>query len=105
MTMHDTQFVMETARRPPLVMVEGHGSWLTDSEGRRFLDFVQGWAVNCLGHSHPVIAEALARQSARLVNASPSFFNDRACELAALLGQHAFGGRTFFANSGAEANE
>jgi len=105
MTMPDTQFVMETAKRPPLVMVEGRGSWLTDSEGRRYLDFVQGWAVNCLGHAHPVIAETVARQAARLINPSPSFFNDRACDLAALLGQHGFGGRTFFTNSGAEANE
>jgi acetylornithine/N-succinyldiaminopimelate aminotransferase len=101
----DTQWVMETAKRPALVMVEGHGSWLTDSEGRRYLDFVQGWAVNCLGHSHPVIAEAVTRQAARLINPSPSFFNDQACALAELLGREGFGGRTFFANSGAEANE
>jgi acetylornithine/N-succinyldiaminopimelate aminotransferase len=101
----DPKFVMETAPRPPFVMVEGRGSWLTDSEGRRYLDFVQGWAVNCLGHSSPVVAEALAAQSGRLVNCSPSFFNDRACELAELLAVHGFGGRTFFANSGAEANE
>jgi acetylornithine/N-succinyldiaminopimelate aminotransferase len=105
MTTPDTQFVMETAKRPALVMVEGRGSWLTDSEGRRYLDFVQGWAVNCLGHAHPLIAETVARQAARLINPSPSFFNDRACELAALLGQEGFGGRSFFTNSGAEANE
>jgi acetylornithine/N-succinyldiaminopimelate aminotransferase len=101
----DTGFVMETAKRPPIVMVEGRGSWLTDSAGRRYLDFVQGWAVNCLGHSPPLIAEALARQAARLLNCSPAFFNDQACELAALIGEQGFGGRTFFTNSGAEANE
>jgi len=105
MTTHDTQFVMQTARRPPIVMVEGRGSWLTDGEGRRYLDFVQGWAVNCLGHCHPVVTEALAQQARRLINPSPSFFNDRACELAALIGRHGFGGLTFFTNSGAEANE
>ena len=61
----DTRFVMATAKRPPIVMVEGRGSWLTDSAGRRYLDFVQGWAVNCLGHSPPLIAEVLSRQAAR----------------------------------------
>jgi acetylornithine/N-succinyldiaminopimelate aminotransferase len=105
MTMTDTRFVMATAKRPPIVMVEGRGSWLTDSEGRRYLDFVQGWAVNCLGHSPAVISDAITRQAARLVNCNPAFFNDRACELAALIGEHGFGGHTFFANSGAEANE
>jgi acetylornithine/N-succinyldiaminopimelate aminotransferase len=80
--MLETQFMMETAKRPPLLMVEGQGSWLTDNSGKRYLDFLQGWAVNCLGHRHPVMVEALAAQSTRLFNCSPAFFNDRACELA-----------------------
>ena len=54
--------VMDIAARPPVVFVAGQGSWLTDSEGRRYLDFIQGWAVNCLGHSPRVILDALARR-------------------------------------------
>ena len=46
----DLGAIMKVADRPPVVMVEGHGSWLEDEEGKTYLDFVQGWAVNCLGH-------------------------------------------------------
>src|SRR5262245_50536145 len=101
MAMHDTQHLMEITKRPETVMVEGRGSWIKDSSGREYLDLVQGWAVNCLGHAPPAVVEAVARQAARLINPSPSFFNDRAAELAALIAKHGFGGRTFFANSGA----
>ena len=52
--------VMDIASRPPIVFVSGEGSWLTDADGRRYLDFIQGWAVNCLGHSPRPIIEALA---------------------------------------------
>lgn len=100
-----TDFLMVTARRPAAVMTKGQGSRLSDSDGNSYLDFVQGWAVNCLGHSPPVIAEAITRQVSQLINCGPGFFNDRAAQAAALLAQHSFGERTFFANSGAEANE
>ena len=56
-------------------MVEGSGSWLRDGEGREYLDFVQGWAVNCLGHRHPVVLEALQAQAHRLINCSPAYHN------------------------------
>lgn len=98
-------YLMVTARRPPVVMVEGSGSWLTDSTGRRYLDFVQGWAVNCLGHSPPVVVEALSRQAARLVNCGPAYFNEPAARAAEHIARSSFGDRTFFTNSGAEANE
>jgi acetylornithine/N-succinyldiaminopimelate aminotransferase len=101
----DRLYLMEIARRPDAVMVEGRGSWLTDANGRRYLDFIQGWAVNSLGHCPPVIVEAITRQAVRLINAGPAFFNDRAIELARLIATHSFGRRTFFANCGAEANE
>jgi acetylornithine/N-succinyldiaminopimelate aminotransferase len=100
-----TDFLMMVARRPEAVMTKGHGSWLFDSDGRRYLDFVQGWAVNCLGHSPPIITEAITRQASQLINCGPGYFNARAAEAAAFLAQHSFGERTFFANSGAEANE
>lgn len=92
-------------RRPDTVFVEGHGSWLVDEQGRRYLDLVQGWAVNSLGHSPALISQALAAQSRRLVNPSPAFHNRpmlALCEkLAALSGLD----RVFLASSGAEANE
>ncbi|HTI84652.1 MAG TPA: aminotransferase class III-fold pyridoxal phosphate-dependent enzyme, partial [Acetobacteraceae bacterium] len=65
--------VMQITKRPPIVFVAGQGSWLTDSDGRRYLDFIQGWAVNTLGHSPPAIAQALSRQAQRLLNCSPAF--------------------------------
>lgn len=101
----NTDYLMVTARRPPLVMTRGQGSWLFDSNDRRFLDFIQGWAVNCLGHCPQVIAQALTAQAGELLNCSPAFFNARAAEAAELIARHSFGERTFFANSGAEANE
>jgi acetylornithine/N-succinyldiaminopimelate aminotransferase len=101
----DTDALMWIIARPDLVMVEGQGSWLTDQAGKRYLDFVQGWAVNCLGHCPPEISRALAAQSARLVNPSPAFFNGPAARLARTLVEHSCFDKVFFANSGAEANE
>lgn len=97
--------LMEITTRPPLVFVRGEGSWLWDHRGRRYLDFVQGWAVNALGHCpHPVRA-ALAEQAATLINPSPAFWNAPSARLAKLLVDHSCCDRVFFANSGAEANE
>ena len=62
--------VMDITARPPIVFVSGRGSWLTDSDGNSFLDFIQGWAVNCLGHSPQPIIQALAKQAAELINVS-----------------------------------
>ncbi|MEN6586048.1 MAG: acetylornithine transaminase [Sulfuricella sp.] len=101
----DTSALMAITNRPDIVFHEGHGSWLTDHTGKRYLDFVQGWAVNCLGHSPDVVAQALAEQAKRLINPSPAFYNAPAAELASLLTQNSVFDRVFFANSGAEANE
>jgi acetylornithine/N-succinyldiaminopimelate aminotransferase len=97
--------VMDITPRPPLVFVAGEGSWLTDSDGRRYLDFIQGWAVNCLGHSPRVIVDALVGQAERLLNCSPAFYNDAMLRLSNLLVRHSGLHRVFLANSGAEANE
>ena len=67
---------MDITARPPVVFVRGEGSYLWDHQGKRYLDFVQGWAVNCLGHSPPVLAEALSKQAATLLTPSPAFYND-----------------------------
>ncbi|WP_260564154.1 aminotransferase class III-fold pyridoxal phosphate-dependent enzyme, partial [Acinetobacter baumannii] len=61
--------------RPAQVFVRGQGSWLWDSDGRAFLDFTQGLAVNCLGHSPSVLVQALARQARELVSAGPGLLN------------------------------
>jgi acetylornithine/N-succinyldiaminopimelate aminotransferase len=101
----ELSYLMVTARRPNVVMTEGSGSWLTDSTGRRYLDFVQGWAVNCLGHSPSVVVDALMRQATRLINCGPAYFNEPAARAAEQIARGSFGDRTFFTNSGAEANE
>jgi len=97
--------LMDITARPPLVFVRGEGSWLWDHEGRRYLDFVQGWAVNCLGHSPAVIAEALAAQSRKLITPSPAFYNEPSMQLAKRIVDHSCFQKVFFTNSGGEANE
>jgi acetylornithine/N-succinyldiaminopimelate aminotransferase len=97
--------VMDIALRPPVVFTAGQGSWLTDTTGRRYLDFIQGWAVNCLGHSPPPILRALARQAETLINCSPAYYNDQMIRLSDLLARHSGLHQVFLANSGAEANE
>ncbi len=97
--------LMEITQRPDLVFTHGQGSWLFDHNGKRYLDFVQGWAVNCLGHAPPIIAQALSQQAPKLINASPAFYNEPSIALAQMLTKHSCFDRVFFANSGAEANE
>ena len=97
--------LMNITPRPDAVMVRGRGSWLWDAAGRRYLDFVQGWAVNCLGHSHPALAAAIAEQAAELLTPSPAYHNAQALRLAARLVALTGLDQVFFANSGAEANE
>lgn len=100
-----TQTLMEITARPPLVFLRGQGSWLWDHEGKRYLDFVQGWAVNCLGHSPAVIVDALAEQSRKLITPSPAFYNEPSMRLAQRIVEHSCFQQVFFTNSGAEANE
>jgi acetylornithine/N-succinyldiaminopimelate aminotransferase len=101
----ETDALMDVAARPPLVFVEGRGSWLIDHRGKRYLDFVEGWAVNSLGHAPPQIREALATQAQRLISPSPAFFNAPALELSTRLAQLSGLERVFLCSSGAEANE
>jgi len=97
--------LMNLTNRPPAVMVRGAGSYLWDDAGRRYLDFVQGWAVNALGHCPKEIADAVATQVTKLVNASPAYHNERERALATALAEASGLSRVFFGNSGAEANE
>ena len=97
--------LMEITARPPIVFVKGQGSYLWDHTGKRYLDFIQGWAVNTLGHSPKVLVDALTRQAARLVTPSPAFYNDASLDLAQLLTEISVFDQVFFANSGAEGIE
>jgi acetylornithine/N-succinyldiaminopimelate aminotransferase len=101
----DAHSVMFITQRPELVMVEGNGSWMTDNNGKRYLDFLQGWAVNCLGHSNPGMIAALNAQAKKLMNPSPAFYNEPMIGLSNLLTSNSCFDKVFFANSGAEANE
>lgn len=101
----NTDSLMFITHRPELVFERGEGSWLYDHDGRKCLDFIQGWAVNCLGHCPPEIAAALAEQAGKLINPSPAFYNGPMVELASLLTANSVFDRVFFANTGAEANE
>lgn len=97
---------MHVFGRAPVCFVRGEGTRLYDIDGREYLDFLSGIAVTNLGHAHPAVAEAIAQQARTLLHVSNLFLNDIQPHLAqrvdALLGG---GGRCFFANSGAEANE
>jgi len=99
------QYYQSTFKRQPLTLVRGQGTRVWDSDGKVYLDFVAGIAVNVLGHCHPAIIEAVQQQVTQLVHVSNLYYNTRQIELAELLGQQSNGMRSFFSNSGAEANE
>lgn len=100
-----TDNLMPVTQRPDVIFVRGEGAYLFDAQGKRYLDWMQGWAVNCLGHAAPEIAQALARQATALINPSPAFYNIPSLELSDLLIKHSCLDQVFFASSGAEANE
>ena len=102
---HPFDALMDITARPPAVFVRGEGSFLWDDTGKRYLDFVQGWAVNCLGHSPPDVAEALTAQAKLLLTPSPAFYNAPSLKLAKALVDKSCFDQVFFTNSGAEANE
>ncbi|MGI4814760.1 MAG: acetylornithine transaminase [Janthinobacterium lividum] len=102
---YPTDSLMFITSRPEIIFTEGRGSWLTDNQGKRYLDFIQGWAVNSLGHCDAGMIAALDRQARKLINPSPAYYNEPMARLAGLLTQHSVFDKVFFANSGAEANE
>ncbi len=99
------QYFMNTFQRIPVTLVRGQGARVWDEDGREYLDFVGGWAVNSLGHCHPVVAEAVAKQAHTLIQASNQFYTVPQVRLAELLIQNSCLDKVFFCNSGAEANE
>ena len=99
------KYIMKTYGRYPLVPVRGEGCWLWDADGRKYLDFLAGVAVNNLGHCHPKVVAALQKQAGELIHCSNYYHIPQQIELAELLCGHSFADRAFFCNSGAEANE
>ncbi len=97
--------IAATYRRFPVVMTKGSESTLWDSTGRKYIDFVAGIAVCNLGHAHPRISQVLTEQSKTLVHVSNLYYTIPQTQLAAWLIEHSFADRSFFCNSGAEANE
>jgi acetylornithine/N-succinyldiaminopimelate aminotransferase len=91
--------------RLPVVLVKGKGARVWDETGREYLDFVGGWAVNCLGHAHPVVVKALNNQAKKLIHTSNQFYTIPQLQLAEILVQQSCLNRVFFGNSGLEANE
>lgn len=99
------QSLLFITNRPETVFTHGKGSWLYDSTGKRYLDFIQGWAVNCLGHCDDGMIKALSAQASKLINPSPAYYNEPMLRLADLLTANSVFDKVFFTNSGAEANE
>ncbi|MEJ2198364.1 MAG: aminotransferase class III-fold pyridoxal phosphate-dependent enzyme, partial [Desulfuromonadales bacterium] len=99
------QSVMKTYGRYPIVADRGEGCRLWDVDGKVYLDFLAGVAVNNLGHCHPKVVAALQDQAARLLHCSNFYHIPQQVELAEWLCQNSFAERVFFCNSGAEANE
>ncbi|KWT90510.1 acetylornithine transaminase [Candidatus Magnetominusculus xianensis] len=99
------QYIMDTYKRFPVVMVKGRGMKLWSADGKEYLDFMAGIAVNILGHCHPRHVVAIQKQAQKLVHVSNLYHNEFQIKLAKLLCDYSFADRVFFSNSGAEANE
>ena len=101
----EQKYYAQTVRRQPVVIVKGEGTRVWDADGKEYLDFVAGWAVDNLGHCHPVITQAIVEQAGTLLQTSNQFFTVPQLQLAELLVENSCLDRVFFGNSGAEANE
>ena len=99
------KYYMQTVKRTPITLVRGRGARVWDEAGKEYLDFVAGWAVDSLGHCHPVVTQAETEQVKTLIHTSNQFYTIPQVKLAELLVQNSCLDRVFFCNSGAEANE
>jgi len=99
------QYVIANYGRLPRVMVKGEGCYLWDAEGNKILDMFPGWAVSGIGHCPPKVVEAVRKQVGELIHIDNTFYSEPQGRLAQMLSERAFGGKCFFCNSGAEANE
>ncbi len=101
----ENEHLVQTYKRPPFVLARGEGVTLYDTEGKAYLDWVAGIAVNALGYSDPGLTQALEKASTGLIHTSNLYYTDQQAELAAALCEKSFADRVFFGNSGTEANE
>ena len=99
------KYVAQTYARYPMALVRGKGARVWDADGKEYLDFLAGIAVNSLGHCHPAVVRAIQQQSRKLLHVSNLYHIQPQSELARELCRHSFAERVFFCNSGAEANE
>jgi len=99
------KYMMNFINRVPVTFVRGEGMYLWDDRGKQYLDFVGGWAVDSLGHCHPVLTRAICEQAATLIQVSNAYYTLPQARLAELLVNNSCLNKAFFANSGAEANE
>ena len=99
------KYLMETYSRLPITMRKGSGSWLWDTEGKKYLDYTTGIAVNNLGHCHPSITDAITSQAATLIHTSNLFNIENQSALGEMLISNSFADKVFFCNSGTEAVE
>ncbi len=99
------KYVIANYGRLPTVVVKGAGCYFFDAEGNKILDMFPGWAVSGIGHCHRKVVEAVQKQAAELLHIDNTFYIAQQGQLAELLSKRAFGGKTFFCNSGAEAVE
>src|SRR4030042_2717141 len=101
----DKKYYMQTIVRTPVTLVRGKGARAWDDKGKEYLDFVNGLAVNCLGHCHPVVVNAIKKQAETLIQTSLWFYTMPMLQLAELLVKNSCLDRVFITNSGLEANE
>ncbi|MBI4842924.1 MAG: aspartate aminotransferase family protein [Nitrospirae bacterium] len=99
------KYLMNTYARSPLILRKGRGMKVWDPDGKEYLDFVGGIAVNCLGHCHPKVVIALQKQAQRLLHVSNLFYIEPQIRLAKLLVTNSFADKAFICNSGTEATE
>ena len=101
----EERLYLRTFRRVPVTLVRGEGVRVWDDHGKEYIDCVGGWAVNTLGHCHPVLVEAIERQARTLIHTSTQFYTVPQLELARVLIENSCLDRVFFGNSGVEATE
>jgi len=101
----EKRYYMFTVRRQPVVITRGRGTRVWDVDGKEYLDFVAGWAVNNVGHCNPAVAQAIAQQASTLLQTSNQFYTIPQLQLAEILVENSCLDKVFFGNSGAEANE
>jgi len=99
------KYVIANYAHLPRAIVRGQGCWMYDADGNKILDMFPGWAVSAIGHCHPKVVAALRKQAGELLHVDNTFYSEPQGVLAKLLSERAFGGKCFFCNSGAEANE